>query len=146
MLLPVTLTVAAAAGIGNFVLAMRIVQLRLKGKVLIGDGGDERLLARTRAQANFVEYTPFVLILMALIEAAGGSPRWLAITGGLFVAGRIAHALGMDRPAPNPWRAGGALLTWVVLVGLALWGMTIAYTYEAAPVMEVVPVDGAPTV
>ncbi len=108
MLLPVTLTVAAAAGIGNFVLAMRIVQLRLKGKVLIGDGGDERLLARTRAQANFVEYTPFVLILMALIEAAGGSPRWLAITGGLFVAGRIAHPLGMDRPAPNPWRAGGA--------------------------------------
>ena len=42
MLLPVTLTVAAAAGIGNVVLAMRIVQLRLKGKVLIGDGGDER--------------------------------------------------------------------------------------------------------
>ena len=146
MLLPVTLTIAATAGIGNLILAARVVERRLAGKVLIGDGGDERLLSRSRAHANFVEYAPFVLILLGLIEAGGGSPRWLGIAGGVFVAARIAHAIGMDRPAPNPWRAGGALLTWGVLLALSLWGTVLAYHYEAAPVIEILPVDGAPTV
>ena len=83
---------------------------------------------------------------MGLIEAAGGSPRWLGIAGGVFVASRIAHAIGMDRPAPNPWRAGGAVLTWGVLLALSAWGLVLAYGYETVPAMEIVPIDGAPTV
>jgi uncharacterized membrane protein YecN with MAPEG domain len=86
MLWPITLTFAAA--IGNDVLAGPIVPIRLQDKVLLGDGGQPLLLARTRAHANFVEYAPFVLILMWLIEAAraaysplAGSrmrPGWIA--------------------------------------------------------------------
>ncbi|MCP3735093.1 MAPEG family protein [Sphingomonas sp. RP10(2022)] len=144
MLLPVTLTIAAAAGIGNIALAMRVVPIRLKDKVLFGDNGDSRLLARTRAHANFVEYTPFVLILMALIEAGGGSARWLGIAGGTFVAARIAHAVGMDRATSNPWRAAGALLTWTILLALAVWALAVAYGYGAAPVIRVLPVEGSP--
>jgi uncharacterized membrane protein YecN with MAPEG domain len=36
----------------------------------VGDLGIPVLRARMRAHANFVEYTPFVLILMALLEYA----------------------------------------------------------------------------
>lgn len=127
MLLPVTLTVAAAAGIGNVVLAMRIVQLRLKGKVLIGDGGDERLLARTRAQANFVEYTPFVLILTGLVEMALGSTTWLWATVAAYLIARILHALGMDSDTPAKTRMIGILVTFLVIIGLSIAALYAVY-------------------
>ncbi|GAA3256566.1 hypothetical protein GCM10020258_16180 [Sphingomonas yabuuchiae] len=79
---------------------------RFRGKVMIGDGGDSRLVAGMRAQANFVEYAPFVLILMGLIELGGGSAFWLWIAGGAFILARIGHGWGMMRPAPNIGRAG----------------------------------------
>jgi len=145
MMLPVTLTIAAAAGLGNLILAYRIVRVRLKDQILLGDGGDPALVARTRAQANFVEYAPFVLILMALIEAAGGDPDWLWGAGGLFVVSRIVHAIGMDRPTANPWRAGGALLTWAVLLALSIWGLALAWTGASSPPVRAIPVEAVPT-
>ncbi|MGJ3628866.1 MAPEG family protein [Sphingomonas sp. MMS24-JH45] len=66
---------------------------RLKG-VAVGDGGDPRMMAMTRAHANFAEYAPTVLILLAAIELSGGSATWLWIAGAVFVLGRVAHALG----------------------------------------------------
>ncbi len=128
MILPVTLTIAAAAAVLNLWLAMRIVRARFSTKVMTGDGGDPMMLGRMRAQANFIEYAPFVLILMALIELAGGSTTILWVTGPVFVAARVAHGLGMDAGAPRVLRGAGALLTWAVLAGLAGWALLIAYT------------------
>ena len=54
-----------------------------------------------RAQANFIEYTPFVLILIGLIELAEGSQLWLWIVGVVYILARIAHGFGMDRPRPD---------------------------------------------
>lgn len=133
MILPVTLSIAAAAALVNLWLALRIVGGRVRGKVMIGDGGDSRLAAGMRAQANFVEYAPFVLILMALIELAGGGRFWLWVLGGVFVLARIGHGWGMMRPAPNVGRAGGALGTWAVLALLAGWAIGIVYTANAVP-------------
>ena len=93
------------------------------GKVLVGDGDNPVLLCRMRAQANFVEYTPFVLILMALIELAGGPKPWLWAIGIVYVLARIAHAFGMDRRRmPNPMRAAGAATTWAILLGARAMG------------------------
>ncbi|KQR87805.1 MAPEG family protein [Sphingomonas sp. Leaf343] len=125
MILPVSLTIAAACGALNLWLALRTSAGRIRGKVMIGDGGDPVMLARTRAHANFTEYAPFVLILIALIELAGGSPDALWLLGATFVLARIAHGVGMLRPAPNVLRAGGALLTWLLLAGLAGWALAI---------------------
>ena len=127
MILPVTLSIAAAAAVISLWLAFRIVPTRLKDKVLIGDAGDQRLASRMRAHANFAEYAPFVLVLMGLIELAGGAPFWLWIIGAVFVVARVLHAIGMDRTTSNPWRAGGALVTWIVLALLAGWALSIAY-------------------
>lgn len=142
MLLPVTLVIAAAAAVLNIWLALRTSAGRVRGKVLIGDGGDEGMQARMRAHANFAEYAPFVLILMALIELAGGSTTGLWLFGVAFFVARIAHGFGMVRPAPNPLRAGGALLTWIVLAGLAGWALVVAHRdgppggLPALPAME----------
>lgn len=138
MILPVSLAVAAACAIINIWLAVRVTRRRMTGKIMMGDGGDALMLSRGRAHANFVEYAPFALALIVLIEIAGGEPLWLWVIGALFVAARIAHPIGMDLPAPNPFRAGGTALTWIVLALLAGWALAIAY--QAA-----VPVHAAPT-
>lgn len=137
MILPITLTIAAAAALLNIWLALRIGRLRVSKKVSIGHGGDALLETRMRAQANFGEYTPFVLILLALIELAKGSQTWLWLVAIAYILARIAHAFGMERPAPNKLRAGGALITMLVLLGLAGYALSIPYLAKkpSAPTM-----------
>ena len=127
MILPITLTIAGAAAIVNIWLAVRIVMVRIKAKVLIGDGSNPLLVARMRAQLNYVEYTPFVLILMGLIELARGTSTWLWAAGIIYILGRIVHPFGLDKQAPHPLRAAGILTTWIVLIGLAAYAISIPY-------------------
>lgn len=124
--LPVTLASAAALGAINLWLALRIVRMRVRDEVLIGDGGDDLLAGRMRAHANLVEYAPFVLVLLALIELARGSGVALGLTALIFVIARIAHPMGMDLRRSNLPRAGGAILTWLVLAFLVGWAALIA--------------------
>ncbi len=133
-MLPVSLTFAGALALVNLWLATRVVRVRRSGKVLMGDGDNPLLLCRMRAQANFVEYTPFVLILMALIELAGGARPWLWGIGIAYVTARIVHAFGMDRlTMPAPLRVAGICATWMILAGLGLWAIWIA-SHAPAPV------------
>lgn len=96
MLLPTTLSLAAAAAIINVWLGIRCGQVRTKQGINIGTGGNDLMERRMRAQLNFVENTPWVLILIAGIELAGKGGQWLAIVGGIFMLGRVLHGLGMD--------------------------------------------------
>lgn len=128
MLLPVTLTFAAACALLNFWLAIRCARIRIGDKVLHGDGGNGLLARRMRAHANFIEYAPIVLILFALIELAAGPSPWLWGVALAYVAARLAHGFGMDAQAPTVWRAGGILVNWVVMLGLATWALGIAYS------------------
>jgi uncharacterized protein len=124
--LPITLTMAAGAALVNIWLMVRCGQARTKGKVSIGDGGDEFLIRRMRAHSNFVESTPFFLILLAALEATKGSPNWLWYVGIAFIFGRLAHGLGMDGGTFEKGRMVGTLITFVTLIGLAgyaLWGV-----------------------
>lgn len=127
MFLPITLTFAAACGLLNLWLASRCVRPRVRDKVLHGDAGHAPLARRMRAHANFIEYTPIVLILCALVEMAAGESLWLWIAALAYVVARIAHAFGMDADGPTPWRAGGILLTWAITAALAIAALVIAY-------------------
>lgn len=133
MILPITLTIAGAAALLNIWLGRRVGQMRLAHRISIGDGGNQALTARMRAQANFIEYTPFVLILMALIELAVGSKLWLWAVGVVYILGRIAHGFGMDRPHPDPLRLRmiGIATTLLILLGLALYAIILPYLYRA---------------
>lgn len=96
MLLPTTLCLTAAALVINFWLGMRIGKLRHTHGVSVGDGGNELIMRRMRAQLNFVEQTPLILIAIGLVELAGKGGAWLAPAGAIFMIGRICHAIGMD--------------------------------------------------
>jgi uncharacterized protein len=127
--LPITLTIAAGAALVNIWLMVRCGQARTKGKVSIGDGGDEHLIRRMRAHANFVESTPFVLILIAALELTGkSSPMWLWYVGIAFIFGRLAHGLGMDGGTFEKGRMVGTLITMLTLLGLAGFALWRVYT------------------
>lgn len=127
MVLPITLTMAAGAALVHIWLALRCSMVRIRQKVLMGDGGNPTMVARMRAHANFTENVSLFLILLALNELANGSARWLWMVGIAFILARIAHALGMDRNKPNVLRAGGIFVTLGVLVVLAVAAIRLAY-------------------
>ena len=126
--LPVTLTIAAGAALVNLWLMIRCGQARTKGGVSIGDGGDEFLIRRMRAHANFVESAPFVLVLIIALEATGGTNNWLWGLGILYIIGRLAHGLGMDGGSLGKGRMIGTLITFVTLIGLAGWALWRVYS------------------
>ena len=126
MLLQTTLCLAAAAAIINFWLGNRIGMLRHRHKISVGTGGNELLERRMRAQLNFAENVPLVLILLALIEAAGKGGAWLAPVGAAFMLGRVLHGLGMDGGSLEWGRAVGTLATFLAEIGLAIVAVLIA--------------------
>lgn len=120
MILPTTLAMAAAAALINIWLAMRCGRVRGKESISIGTGGSELMERRMRAQLNFVENTPWVLALVALLELAGKGGQWLAVVAAIYMLGRIAHALGMDPDGFAKGRMIGTLTTMLTQLGLAV--------------------------
>ncbi|MEP7222059.1 MAG: MAPEG family protein [Novosphingobium sp.] len=122
ILLPTTMCLTAAGVVVNFWLTMRIGQLRQKNKIGIGDGGNELLARRMRAQLNFAEQVPLTLLLMGVVELAGKGGVWLAPLGAVFMLGRIAHGLGMDGPfkAGRPIGMFTGMITQLTLVVVAV--------------------------
>ena len=125
VVLPVTLCALAAAAIVNIWLGIRCGQLRTRLKILHGDDGGGPLTRRMRAQLNFVENAPFVLLLIAGIELAGRGQPWLAWVAGIFILGRIAHAIGMDSEGPAKPRMIGVSITLLTQLGLAVVAVLI---------------------
>ena len=96
MILPVSLCMAAASAVLAIWLMIRVGQVRSSEKVSVGDGGNEKVIRRMRAHANFVEQAPFALALVGLLELAGKGGAWLPYVAAIFILGRIAHAFGME--------------------------------------------------
>ena len=125
MMLPVTLLTTAAVVFLNIWLGLRIGQYRSKFKVSVGDGGHEPLLRRMRAQANFIESAPFVLILIAGLEISGASRNGLGAIAAIYLIVRVSHAIGMEASENRRWREVGAMGTGFVMLALGFWA--IAY-------------------
>lgn len=126
-ILKITLVIAAAATLINIWLAVRVSTVRKTHNIWLGDGGNAAVIARTRAHTNFVEYAPFVLILIALIELATGASLWLWGLGAWFVLARLSHGIGMDTTAPRWMRMFGAMSTLAVLLVLSVWALVVGY-------------------
>jgi len=126
IILPITLCAAAAAAAINIWLSIRIGMLRTAKKISIGDGGDMDLIARMRAQANFIENTPIMLVLIVAIELARTGNIYLMGVAGAFMLGRVAHGVGMDGGPLGFLRGVGTLVTMLSQLGLAVWAVSIA--------------------
>jgi len=124
--IPVTLATAASCALLNNWLGMRIAAFRKEFRVSVGDGGHEPLLRRMRAQANFIEHAPFVLILLLGLEISGGNRIALAVIATAFIAARILHGLGMDGGERQRFRMYGMISSSLVTLTLTIWALACA--------------------
>lgn len=114
----VTTLAAGLLGLLFVVLTGQVIAGRMSGKVMLGTGDENitnPLYVAVRSHANFAEYVPFALLLIGLIEVHTG-PSWLVkgLAAALILA-RLAHPVGIRLPAPNPFRAGGIIITLAVI-------------------------------
>jgi uncharacterized membrane protein YecN with MAPEG domain len=121
MMVPTLTAIYAAVLALIFVaLTMWVSAARFRFRVNHGDGGNTELQRRIRSHANFAEFVPLILILVALLEA-GGAARFTihALLLPLVIA-RIMHPIGMVAPEFSvqqfAFRAPGAAVTWAVMV------------------------------
>ena len=89
---------------------------------MIPDGVEGRM----RAQLNFAENVPLVLVLIAAIELSGHAGEWLAIASAVFMLGRVAHGIGMDGTGFAVGRPIGTTTTMLALLGLSVYAILIA--------------------
>jgi uncharacterized membrane protein YecN with MAPEG domain len=107
-----TILYAALLAVLFLVLTFRTIHFRRGLRVALGDGGSNALQRAIRAHANFAEYVPIAILLLALVEAAGGSVVLMHALGGALLLGRLLHALGISRARePLPLRMVGMVLT-----------------------------------
>ncbi len=105
----------------NILLANRVSTIRRRDKVSIGEGDSKELALAIRIHANNAEFVPLAIVMLLLAELCGGASLWLHVAGGTLLVARLAHAFGMPRRAPNPYRFSGTALTWVGIVVVSIW-------------------------
>ncbi|HTQ76487.1 MAG TPA: MAPEG family protein [Burkholderiales bacterium] len=97
-----------------FILSARVVAVRRR--VSLGDGGDPIVLRRMRGHANFAEYVPLILLMMAFLEY-NRVPAWqLHAMGATLVVARLLHGTALS--FTRKWFFGrffGTVLTFTLL-------------------------------
>jgi uncharacterized membrane protein YecN with MAPEG domain len=114
--MPITALYAGLLAPLFILLSIRVIRWRRGAKVAVGDGGDAILLRRMRVQANFAEYVPFALLLMALAESLHTWTWFLHLLGLALLAGRLSHAYGVSQPRETfAFRVAGMIATFTVI-------------------------------
>lgn len=116
MVLTITPFYAGLLALWFLVLSLRVVAGRFKGPGL-GDGGDPGMLRVIRGHANFAEYVPLILLLLAMLEMGGTTAPWLLHTlGAALLAGRLLHGFALSFSEQFVFgRSAGILLTFLAL-------------------------------
>jgi uncharacterized membrane protein YecN with MAPEG domain len=124
---------AALSTLLILILAVRVVGYRRAHKIGLGDNGDAELRKRIRAHGNAIEYLPFGLILLLVLELNQTAPLLLHVFGIVLLLARFAHAWGVSRHSGlSPGRAVGVVLTFGVLAAMALlllWQFVLVSTF-----------------
>lgn len=133
----VTLATTAILALLFIGLSFNVVRFRSSTQISLGDGsqrigfGEEAaappLFIAARIHGNFAEYVPLSLLLLLLIELTA-APRWaVEVLAVMLILARILHPFGVGRSAPNPFRAGGIVLQWLMLVLGSVYALVLAW-------------------
>jgi uncharacterized membrane protein YecN with MAPEG domain len=111
----------ALAALLILILSARVVLLRRKLGVSLGDGDQKELMKRIRAQANAIEYLPIALLLLLSLEWNQTQTWILHACGIVLLLARLVHAIGLSiSGGTSPGRFAGTTLTWTVILVMAL--------------------------
>jgi len=121
---------AALSTLLILILAARVIGYRRSHSIGLGDGDDGELRKRIRAHGNAIEYLPFGLLLLLVLELNQTLPLLLHVFGCALLLARFAHAWGVSHHSGiSPGRMFGVLLTFGVLIAmgvLLLWQFVLA--------------------
>ncbi len=108
----ITAFYAALLAVLFLYLSVRVIGWRRDRRVEFGHGDDFELLRRKRVHANFAEYVPFAIVLMALAESMEPPDLLVHIAAVVLVVGRLMHAYGVSQSPPiMRYRVYGMWLT-----------------------------------
>ena len=120
----ITLLIASLHVLLYLLLSLRVVLQRKSSRIGVGTGGDTALALRVRVHANFAEYVPLALLLLALLELSGTVAWFVWACGLVLLLARVLHAIGLGGSAGYSFgRFGGAVLTFAVLLAMAAMGL-----------------------
>ena len=122
----ITALYAGLLGLMSIVIGFAVGRLRGQSDgVSIGDGGNYAILVGMRRHANFVEWTPMAVILIALLEMNKVPANYIHILGAVLVVARASHAFGMQADGSNGiFRSIGAVGTLLVTLVASITAIT----------------------
>lgn len=116
---------AAILGLFFVFLSVRTLRLRRKLRIAIGDAGNQEMLRGMRAHSNFVEYAPFALLLIFMLETEGAAYALIHALCICLLLGRLVHAYGVSNPSEDyRYRVFGMTMTFMALAGSAVCLLT----------------------
>src|SRR5882724_7128937 len=111
----ITSLYAGLFGLMSIAVAFPPGMMRGRLNISVGDGGNKDWLLAMRRHANFVEWAPLALILIALLEMNIAPKLPIHILGAALVMARASHALSVRGDTlAGPGRAVGAMGTAVI--------------------------------
>jgi uncharacterized membrane protein YecN with MAPEG domain len=100
-------------------LSSEVIRSRVVTRIGIGTGGNRGLERQMRIQANFAEYVPLALLLLAFVEMQG-RPDWLLhLLCIALVLARIGHALALRNEKEIMWLRIASVSTTFVIMAAA---------------------------
>jgi uncharacterized membrane protein YecN with MAPEG domain len=125
----ITLLFASLHALLLLALIAPISRHRHRHRIGLGSGGDPVLERKIRAHANFIEFVPMALLLLALLELGGLQAPWLWSFGAALLLARLLHAVGLSRNSVYSFgRFWGTVLTVIVVIAMAIAGLWLGLT------------------
>jgi len=118
----ITAIYAGLLGLMSIAVASPAGMMRGRLNISVGDGGNKDLLLAMRRHANFVEWVPLALVLIALLEMNIALKLPIHLLGGGLVVARAFHALSLRGDSMSgPGRTIGAMGTAIVVAISSVW-------------------------
>ena len=128
LFMEITLLYTSLITILTIFLAFKVGIARGKTNTLLGEGESSELLQSIRSHGNLMEHAPIALILLLLLEMQGVADWKLHLLGSSFFLLRILHAYGLAISREStPYRLVGALGSWMLMVGMSLYGIYVYF-------------------
>ena len=126
MLLTIVPVFSAFFAVMFVLLSINVIRARRKHKVGIGTGRNKSVERAMRVHANFAEYVPFALLLVALLELNKSNSLLLMGLCSVLLVGRLVHAYGVSMENERfAFRVSGMMMTFAVIVIAALANLVI---------------------
>jgi uncharacterized protein len=128
----ITALYAGLLGLMGIAVAFRAGMLRGKLNISVGDGGNRDLLLAMRRHANFAEWVPLALILIAVLELNGVPSRAIHSLGAALVVSRVCHAIAVKADTMKSIvRLIGAMGTALVTLVASIWAIAVFFAARA---------------